>query len=180
MVAGHDTTASLIGNSVVALFRNPAQLGILRGDPGKIPAALEEFLRFDAPVPHSTFRYAAEPVTIAGQEIPAGAQVIICMAAANRDPDRYATPSHSTSTASPVAIWPSGTACITVSVPPWPAWRAKLPSRPCSDASRSSRWPSARRTCTGVTVTVWYFGGFPSCPSSPGRDCPGRTAAIRP
>ena len=85
MVAGHDTTASLIGNSVVALFRNPEQLANLQKDPGKIPAALEEFLRFDAPVPHSTFRYAAEPMTMAGQEIPAGAQVIICMAAANRD-----------------------------------------------------------------------------------------------
>jgi cytochrome P450 len=92
MVAGHDTTASLIGNSLVALFRNPEQLGMIRGDPGKIPAAIEEFLRFDAPVPHSTFRYAVEPVSIAGREIPAGAQVIVCMAAANRDHDRYADP----------------------------------------------------------------------------------------
>ncbi len=92
MVAGHDTTASLIENSVVALCRNPEQLSKLQKDPGKIPAALEEFLRFDAPVPHSTFRYAAEPVTMDGQEIPAGAQVIICMAAANRDRDRYASP----------------------------------------------------------------------------------------
>ena len=91
MVAGHDTTASLIGNSVVALFRNPEQLGKLQKDPGKIPAALEELLRFDAPVPHSTFRYAAETMTMGGQEIPAGAQVIICMAAANRDHSRYAS-----------------------------------------------------------------------------------------
>ena len=92
MVAGHDTTASLIGNSVVALFRNPEQLDELRKDLTRIPAALEEFLRVDAPVPHSTFRYAAEPLTIAGLKIPAGAQVIICMAAANRDHDRYASP----------------------------------------------------------------------------------------
>jgi cytochrome P450 len=92
MVAGHDTTASLIGNSLVALFRNPEQLSMLREDPDRIPAAIEEFLRFDAPVPHSTFRYAVEPMTIAGREIPAGAQVIICMAAANRDHGRYADP----------------------------------------------------------------------------------------
>jgi cytochrome P450 len=92
MVAGHDTTASFIGNSVVALFRNPRQLAKLRADPAKIPAALEEFLRFDAPVPHSTFRYALEPVTLASREIPGGAQVIICMAAANRDQERYADP----------------------------------------------------------------------------------------
>lgn len=92
MVAGHDTTASLIGNSMVALFRNAEQLSMLRDDPENLPAALEEFLRFDAPVPHSTFRYATEPVTIAGRDIPAGAQVIICMAAANRDHDRYVNP----------------------------------------------------------------------------------------
>lgn len=92
MVAGHDTTASLIGNSLVALFRNPTQLAKLREDPARIPAAVEEFLRFDAPVPHSTFRYALEPVSLGGHEIPAGAQVIICMAAANRDPTRFAKP----------------------------------------------------------------------------------------
>jgi cytochrome P450 len=89
MVAGHDTTASLIGNSVVALFRNPEQLTKLREDPTKIPAAVEEFLRFDAPVPHATFRYAVESVTLGDRQIPEGAQVIICMAAANRDHDRY-------------------------------------------------------------------------------------------
>jgi cytochrome P450/alkylhydroperoxidase family enzyme len=92
MVAGHDTTASLIGNSVAALFRNPVQLLTLRSNPGKIPAAIEEFLRYDAPVPHSTFRYSVEPVTIAGVTIPTGAQVIICMAAANRDEAKYANP----------------------------------------------------------------------------------------
>jgi alkylhydroperoxidase family enzyme len=92
MVAGHDTTASLIGNSVAALLRNPEQLSTLRSHPGNIPAAIEEFLRYDAPVPHSTFRYSVEPVTIAGVTIPTGAQVIICMAAANRDEAKYADP----------------------------------------------------------------------------------------
>jgi cytochrome P450 len=91
IVAGHDTTTSLIGNSVVALLRNPDQLLQLRSDPTKIAAAVEECLRFDAPVPHSTFRYAVEPVEIGDVTIPIGAQVIICLAAANRDADRYAT-----------------------------------------------------------------------------------------
>jgi cytochrome P450 len=77
MVAGHDTTASLIGNSVAALLRNPEQLSTLRSDPRKIPAAIEEFLRYDGPVPHSTFRYTVEPLTIAGVTIPKGAQVVI-------------------------------------------------------------------------------------------------------
>ncbi len=92
IVAGHDTTASLIGNSVVALFRNPVQLTELRADPTKIPKAIEEFLRYDAPVPHSTFRYTTEPVHLGGVAIPAGAQVIICLAAANRDAGRYTRP----------------------------------------------------------------------------------------
>jgi cytochrome P450 len=92
MVAGHDTTASLIGNSVVALFRNPEQMSTLRDDPSRIPGAIEEFLRYDAPVPHSTFRYTLEPVDIAGVKIPAGAQVIISLAAANRDESKYEDP----------------------------------------------------------------------------------------
>ena len=92
MVAGHDTTASLIGNSLVALFRNPAQLAQLRADPTKITKAVEEFLRYDAPVPHATFRYTVEPVQVGSVTIPAGAQVIICLAAACRDADRYPSP----------------------------------------------------------------------------------------
>ena len=92
IVAGHDTTATLIGNSVVALLRNPEQLARLRSDPGKIAAAVEECLRYDAPVPHSTFRYAIEPVEIGDVTIPAGAQVIVCLASANRDADHYPSP----------------------------------------------------------------------------------------
>jgi len=92
IVAGHDTTATLIGNSVVALFRNPEQLARLRSDPGKIAAAIEKCLRYDATVPHSPFRYAIEPVEIGDVTIPAGAQVIVCLASANRDADQYARP----------------------------------------------------------------------------------------
>ncbi len=89
IVAGHDTTTSLIGNSMVALLDNPEQLAMLRSDPTRLPAAIEEFLRFDAPVPHSTFRYATEPVDLAGVTIPAGGQVIISLAAANHDTGRW-------------------------------------------------------------------------------------------
>ena len=92
IVAGHDTTASLIENSVVALLRHPDQLATLRTQPDKISAAVEELLRYDAPVPHSTFRYATEPIDVAGVTIPAGAQVIINLASANRDEARYANP----------------------------------------------------------------------------------------
>ena len=89
IVAGHDTTTSLIGNSVVALLSHPDTFDALRSSPEKIAAAVEEFLRYDAPVPHSTFRYTIAPVEIGGVTIPAGAQVIVCLAAANRDPARF-------------------------------------------------------------------------------------------
>jgi cytochrome P450 len=90
IVAGHDTTASLIGNSVVALLLHPAQLDLIRTDPDQLTVALEELLRYDGPVPHATFRYATEPIELGGVTIPAGSQVIISLAAANRDHGRYA------------------------------------------------------------------------------------------
>jgi cytochrome P450 len=89
IVAGHDTTTSLIGNSVVALLRNRDTFDALCSDPQKIPNAVEELLRYDAPVPHSTFRYTIEPVALGGVTIPAGAQVIVCLAGANRDANRF-------------------------------------------------------------------------------------------
>jgi cytochrome P450 len=92
IVAGHDTTASLIGNGVVGLLEHPEQLDDLRSDPDKLAVAVEELLRYDAPVPHSTFRYAVAPMDIGGATIPAGAQVIICLAGANRDRGQYADP----------------------------------------------------------------------------------------
>ena len=92
MVAGHDTTASLIGNSVVALLDHPEQLAALQSDPAKLAIAIEELLRYDAPVPHSTFRYAVAPTDLGGVTIPTGAQVIISLAAANRDAGQYSDP----------------------------------------------------------------------------------------
>ena len=92
IVAGHHTTTSLIGNGVAALLQNPAQRDALAADPSLVPQAIEEFLRYDAPVPHSTFRYAARDVTIAGTRIPAGVQVIVNVAAAGRDPARHDDP----------------------------------------------------------------------------------------
>ena len=92
VVAGHDTTASLIGNGVVALLDHPGQLQALLADPGRLPAAIEELIRFTAPVPHATFRVTAEPVTLDGMQIPAHEQVLVCLGAANRDPGRFAEP----------------------------------------------------------------------------------------
>jgi cytochrome P450 len=91
-VAGHDTTTSLIGNGVVALLDHPDQLAGLAADPAGWPAAVEELVRYDAPVPHATFRVSTRPVDVGGVEIPAGRQVLVCLAAANRDPDHHPNP----------------------------------------------------------------------------------------
>src|SRR3954466_3283902 len=88
-VAGHDTTTSLIGNGTVALLRHPEQHAALLAAPGLLPRAIEEMLRWDAPVPHSTFRYTTQDVPLGDVVIPAYAQVIISLAAANRDPHRH-------------------------------------------------------------------------------------------
>jgi cytochrome P450 len=92
VVAGHDTTTNLIGNAVVALHRHPDQLAAVRAEPDRLVAALEEILRFDPPAHHATFRYALEDVQVGGATIPAGSQVLVGLAAANRDPARFAAP----------------------------------------------------------------------------------------
>jgi cytochrome P450 len=92
IIAGHDTTVNLVGNGMVALFRHPDQMARLQGDLSLVPAAVEEFLRYDGPLQHTTFRMTSEPVTIGGVEIPAHEQVLVVAAAANRDPGRFADP----------------------------------------------------------------------------------------
>ncbi|MCV2488220.1 cytochrome P450 [Geodermatophilus sp. YIM 151500] len=92
LVAGHETTVNLIGNGVLALLRRPDRLAELRADPTLVPAAVEEFLRLDGPVNLATFRHTTEPVEVGGSTIPAGEVVLVSLASANRDPDRYPAP----------------------------------------------------------------------------------------
>jgi cytochrome P450 len=89
LVAGHETTVNLIGNGAYALLRDRAQFRALRDDPAGVPAAVEEFLRYDGPVGWATVRYTAEPVRIGDTDIPAGEFVYIALAAANHDPAHY-------------------------------------------------------------------------------------------
>jgi cytochrome P450 len=92
IVAGHDTTTSLIGNGVVDLLQHPDQLRLLCAEPERIPTAVEELIRYSAPVPHATFRVTTDAVDLEGVQIPAGQQVLVCLGAANRDPDAYDRP----------------------------------------------------------------------------------------
>lgn len=86
VVAGHDTTSSLIGNSVVALLDHPDQLSALQREPVLFPGAIEELLRFTAAVPHATFRVTTGAVELDGVDVPARQQALISLGAANRDP----------------------------------------------------------------------------------------------
>jgi cytochrome P450 len=91
LVAGHETTANLIGNGVLALLRHPDQMDLLRREPELIESAVEELLRFESPV-QQIGRVAREDLELAGQPIPAGQGVLICLGAANRDPAQFADP----------------------------------------------------------------------------------------
>jgi cytochrome P450 len=90
--AGHETTVNLIANGMRALLRYPEQLAKLRSDPTLLPAAVEEFLRYDCPVNLATYRFTTERVTIEGVEIPENELVLAGIASANRDGGRFSVP----------------------------------------------------------------------------------------
>jgi vitamin D3 1,25-hydroxylase len=90
LIAGHETTINLIGNGALALLTHPDQLALLRAKPELVPSAVEEFLRWESPVHSTPARFAAEDVEYAGVTIPARSVVVLSLAAANRDPRRFA------------------------------------------------------------------------------------------
>jgi cytochrome P450 len=92
VAAGHETTVNLIGNGVHALLTHPQQLALLRAEPERLPAVVEELLRFAGPLQVSMPLITAEPVELAGVTIPAGETVFAGLLAANRDPARVANP----------------------------------------------------------------------------------------
>jgi cytochrome P450 len=92
LFAGYENTVQLIGNAVLALLQHPEQLAALREDPTQLPAAVEEFLRYEGPALLAIRRFPVEDVTIGGVTIPAGETVWVSASAANRDPDRFPDP----------------------------------------------------------------------------------------
>jgi len=93
IVAGHDTTLSLIGNGVYLLMTEPDRAARLREDPSRLPAAIEEFLRLESPVPAANYRAAVESFDIGGTQISAGDLVAISLQTANRDSSQFSDPS---------------------------------------------------------------------------------------
>jgi len=88
LVAGHETTVTLIGNGMLLLLRHPEQLERLRQDPGLTRTAIEEFLRLE-PGGNMILRVALEDFDVEGTRIPKGSAVIGLVGAINRDPERF-------------------------------------------------------------------------------------------
>lgn len=117
IVAGHETTVSLIANAVLALLSHPDELEKLQEDPDLMPAAAEELLRFDSPVERTLTRWAAADVELGGQTIRRGELVIAVLGSANRDASRYHDAHGSISPGRTRSTSRSGEAATSASVP---------------------------------------------------------------
>ena len=88
LVAGNETTTNLISNGAMALFARPEAVARLREEPALLPGAIEEALRYDAPV-QSLMRRVVREVEIGGVTLRPGARVVVLYGAANRDERHY-------------------------------------------------------------------------------------------
>lgn len=91
MVGGQETTTNLLGNGVLALLRNPGELGKLRANPSLISSAVEELLRFESPTQY-TARIAPHDTELGGKQIRQKQAAFAVLGAGNRDPERFPNP----------------------------------------------------------------------------------------
>lgn len=89
IIAGHETTVNLIGNTILSLLEHPEQRKLLAQQPELINQAIEESLRFNGPVEFSTSRWAGEDFEFQGKELKKGELVIVSLNSANHDPDKF-------------------------------------------------------------------------------------------
>ncbi|GAA1548355.1 cytochrome P450 [Kribbella lupini] len=89
LAAGHETTVSLISNGVHALLTHPDQLALLKAEPERLPAAVEELIRYDGPLQAAIPYVARAPIEIAGRTILPGAVIVFALVAANRDDAKF-------------------------------------------------------------------------------------------
>lgn len=92
LVAGHETTANMLGIGTLALLRNPEQLARLRDDPTIVDAAVDELVRYVCIPHHGEIRTATADVLVNGTMIRRGDQVLVSLPSANRDPARFTRP----------------------------------------------------------------------------------------
>ena len=91
LIAGHETTTSLVGNGLYTLLRHPEQWQALKDDPSLIPGAIEEMLRFESPLTRQP-RLLKGDVELGGTQLRAGETVFQMINAANRDPTHFDDP----------------------------------------------------------------------------------------
>ncbi|HEY6296574.1 MAG TPA: cytochrome P450, partial [Streptosporangiaceae bacterium] len=91
MFGGIETTEGMIANAMLHLLTHPGELELVRADPSLVPAAIEESLRLE-PAAAVVDRYATADALLGGVRIPAGDQVTVSIAAANRDPAVFPDP----------------------------------------------------------------------------------------
>ncbi|MFE9326394.1 cytochrome P450 [Nocardia sp. NPDC052278] len=91
LLAGHETTANMLGLGTFALLEHPEQLAELRADPELVPDAVEELMRYLS-VADIFYRYATEDIELGGETIGKGSTVVISLLAANRDARRFHNP----------------------------------------------------------------------------------------
>ncbi|HEX7302695.1 cytochrome P450 [Lentzea sp.] len=89
LLAGHETTANMLGLGTFTLLRHPDQLKILKDEPEVLDNAVEELMRYLSIIHFGPVRTAAEDVEIDGHLIEAGDTVLMHVPAANRDPERF-------------------------------------------------------------------------------------------
>lgn len=92
IIAGHETTVNLIGSGTLALMQHPDQFSRLRNDPSLMRSAVEELLRFTAPVETATERFAGEDMDFGGVHMSKGDLVLAAIASANRDERQFPDP----------------------------------------------------------------------------------------
>jgi len=92
IVGGHQTTESLIGSGILTLLQHPEQLNKLTEDQTLIDSALEEMLRYEAPLEFTTTRWASEDLIFYDQSISKGELILIALGSANRDPEVFQDP----------------------------------------------------------------------------------------
>jgi cytochrome P450 len=91
LIAGYETTTTLVTNGLYTLLRHPDQLQRLRGDLTLLPTAIEEMLRFESPLQRNP-RRIAEDMEYGGQSMQAGDFVLQLLGSANRDPSVFPDP----------------------------------------------------------------------------------------
>ncbi len=136
LFAGFETTVNLIGNGTYALLTHPGererlQRALAAGDRGLLETGVEELLRYDGPVELATWRFATEPVVIGGQRVETGDPVLVVLAAADRDPERFDGPDTLDLARRDNQHLGYGAVSTTAWAPRSRAWRARPRSPPC-------------------------------------------------